>query len=75
MKRTMVYLPDELHKNLKRLAVERESSLASLVREAVQALYMEDLEDLAHAASFLRSYKPGSGEDYEAYRVNRRRKR
>ncbi len=39
MKRTVVYLPDELHNNLKRLAVEQESSLASLVREAVGTLY------------------------------------
>lgn len=75
MKRTMIYLPDGLHKNLKRLAVERESSLASLVREAVEVLYQEDLEDLAEAREFLKSYKPGSGQDYEEYRKSRLRRR
>ena len=75
MKRTMVYLPDELHKNLKRLAVEQESSLASLVREAVETLYREDIEDLAYAKEFLKTHKPGSGEDYESYRAARLRKR
>ena len=75
MKRTMVYLSDELHKNLKRLAVERDTSLASLVREAVETLYVEDLEDISHAREFLRSYKPGSGKDYGSYRASRRPRR
>lgn len=75
MKRTMIYLPEDLHKNLKRLAVERETSLASLVREAVETLYQEDIEDLAHAREFLESYKPGSGEDYGTYRESRSKKR
>jgi predicted DNA-binding protein len=75
MKRTMVYLPDELHENLKRLAVEQDSSLASLVREAVEALCREDMEDIAYAKDFLKSYKPGSGQDYEAYKTSRLRKR
>ncbi|OIO08027.1 MAG: hypothetical protein AUJ52_08995 [Elusimicrobia bacterium CG1_02_63_36] len=75
MKRTMIYLPDDLHKNLKRLAVERESSLASLVREAVIMAFEEDMEDLTHARGFLKSYKPGSGEDYESYRAKRPRGR
>ena len=74
MKRTMVYLPDDLHKNLKRLAVEQESSLASLVREAVETLYREDMEDLAYAREFLVGYKPGSGKDYGAYRAAKLRK-
>ena len=74
MKRTMVYLSDELHKNLKRLAVEQESSLASLVREAVETLYREDFEDLTHAKRFLKSYRPGSGGDYKSYRASRLRK-
>jgi len=74
MKRTMVYLPDELHKNLRRLAVERESSLAALVREALESLYQEDIEDLAYSRKFLSRYKVGGGMDYEAYRALRLRK-
>jgi len=75
MKRTMIYLPDDLHKNLKRLAVERESSLASLVREAVETVFEEDIEDIAHARDFLKRSKPGGGEDYESYRAKRIRGR
>ena len=46
MTRTMVYLPDEVHRNLKHLAIEQGTSLAELIREAVTVLYQEDLEDL-----------------------------
>ena len=46
MTRTMVYLEDNTHRKLKHLAVERHTSLAALIREAVTSLYREDLEDL-----------------------------
>ena len=46
MTRTMVYLPEGLHRGLKHLAVERATSLTALIREAVEVLYREDLDDL-----------------------------
>ena len=46
MIRTMVYLPEGLHKAIKHLAVERGTSIAKLVTEALEVLYKEDVEDL-----------------------------
>jgi len=37
MKRTQVYLPDELHEELRRISYEQRKSMAQLVREAVSA--------------------------------------
>lgn len=46
MIRTTIFLPKELHASLKHLAIERECSMANLLREAVERLYEEDLADL-----------------------------
>jgi hypothetical protein len=46
MKRTMIYLPDEIHQGLRRLAFEANTSIAELIRKAVQAVYGEDIEDI-----------------------------
>ena len=56
MTRTMVYLPDELHRSLKHLAVERGTSMAKLVQEAVETLYQEDIEDLQMGRKRLSEY-------------------
>jgi len=37
MKRTQVYLPDELHEKLRRISFEQRKSMAQVVREAVSA--------------------------------------
>jgi metal-responsive CopG/Arc/MetJ family transcriptional regulator len=37
MKRTQVYLPNELHEKLRRISYEQHKSMAQLVREAVSA--------------------------------------
>jgi len=73
MTRTMVYLEDQLHQNLKHLAVERHTSLAALIREAVASLYHEDLEDLRvgrkRRAEYLKH--PERVISYERYRTER----
>ena len=73
MTRTMVYLEDKLHRNLKHLAVERRTSLAALIREAVASLYCEDLEDLRigrqRRAEYLKH--PERVIPYERYRAER----
>ena len=73
MTRTMVYLPDELHRGLKHLAVERSTSLAKLVQEAVETLYQEDLEDLQVGRKRLEEYlaRPHQSKAYETYRTKR----
>ena len=73
MTRTMVYLENELHRCLKHLAVERQTSLAALIREAVTSLYREDLEDLRigrqRRAEYLRH--PERVISYDRYRAER----
>lgn len=49
MIRTTIYLPDELHNNLKHLAIEFRRPMADLVREAVEAAYEQNLKDLQAA--------------------------
>ena len=49
MIRTTIFLPQDLHSNLKHLAIERHCSMADLMREAVERLYKEDLADLRAA--------------------------
>lgn len=67
MHRTMILLPEETHKNLKRLAVEREVSLAEIIREALENQYREDLEDMAEARRQLAHHKPGTWGSYREF--------
>ena len=76
MIRTMVYLPEALHKAVKHLAVERGTSLAKLVTEALEALYREDIEDLGMGRERFQAYlkSPEKAVAYSDYR-NKRSKR
>jgi Arc/MetJ-type ribon-helix-helix transcriptional regulator len=56
MKKTMVYLPDETHEGLRQLAFEHRTSMAELIRRAVQAAYGEVLEDIRDAEAELAGY-------------------
>lgn len=73
MTRTMVYLPNEVHRSLKHLAIERGTSLAELIREAVAALYREDLEDLQEGRRRLKEslISPEKMTSYTEYRSRR----
>lgn len=73
MKRTMVYLPDDLSKKLKHLAVERETSMAELIREAAAALV--ERADMSAVREALAEYRadPASAVPLEQY--HRRRKK
>jgi len=42
----MVYLPEETHEGLRKLAFEHRLSIAELIRRAVDAAYGEDIEDI-----------------------------
>ena len=77
MTRTMVYLEDQLHRRLKHLAVERRMSLAALIREAVDSLYREDIEDLRIGRQRLAEYlrHPERGTPLSDYRPPKRRSR
>ena len=46
MKRTTIFLPDDVHKGLKYIALDHNVSMAELLRKAVESIYKEDLEDI-----------------------------
>ena len=73
MIRTMVYLPEGLHKAIKHLAVERGTSIAKLVTEALEVLYKEDIEDLNVGRERLEHYLAHSDKTvpYVFYRAKR----
>jgi predicted DNA-binding protein len=57
MKRTMIYLPDETHQGLRKLAFEANTSIAELIRKAVEAIYGEDIEDIRVMEEEIAHYK------------------
>ena len=75
MKKTMIYLPDELHKNLKRLAVERDTTMASLIRDAAVVLLEEGQEDIEEARRALEEFRknPASAVPLASYHRLRNR--
>ena len=76
MIRTMVYLPDSLHRAVKHLAVERRTSIAKLVTEALEVLYQEDIEDLKVGRNRLQGYsiQPSKVISYSVYRTKKHKK-
>jgi Arc/MetJ-type ribon-helix-helix transcriptional regulator len=56
MKKMMVYLPDEVHEGLRQLAFEHRTSIAELIRRAVDAAYGEILEDIRDMEAEIASY-------------------
>jgi hypothetical protein len=56
MKKMMVYLPDEVHEGLRRLAFEHRTSIAELIRRAVDAAYSEILEDIRDMEAEIADY-------------------
>ena len=63
MKRTMIYLSDETHQGLRKIAFENNTSIAELIRRAVDRAYGEDIEDIRDAEKELAKYlaNPASG--------------
>jgi len=57
MNRTTIFLTDELHSNLKHLAIEKRCSMAELVRKAVEKVYKQDLKDLKMAQKAWKAHR------------------
>jgi len=57
MKRTMIYLPEQTHEGLRKLAFEANTSIAELIRQAVEAVYSEDIEDIQDMEEELAKYQ------------------
>lgn len=69
MKKTMVYVDEEVHRGLKKLAFENDTSIAELIRRAVGIVYGEDIEDIRDMENELARYQtqPGSAVGLEEY--------
>ena len=69
MKKTMVYVTEETHRGLKKLAFEKDTSLAELIRRAIDIVYGEDIEDINDMEDELARYQsqPGSAVELEEY--------
>ncbi len=61
MKKTMIYLPEETHEGLKRLAFEASTSVAELIRRAIGVVYGEDIEDIRDLEEELAKYRADRG--------------
>ena len=74
MKKTMIYLPEELHEGLRQLAFERRTSMAELIRRAVQAAYSETIEDIRDMEAEIASYlaDPSSSVSLDEFIAQRR---
>jgi predicted transcriptional regulator len=46
MKKLLVYLPPELHGDLKEIAHRRKTAMAELVRQAIEQTYQDELDGL-----------------------------
>jgi predicted DNA-binding protein len=74
MKRTMIYLPDETHQGLRKLAFEAETSIAELIRRAVDAVYGEDIEDIRDMEEEIAHYKAHPESAISLEELRRRKK-
>ncbi len=69
MKRTMIYLPEQTHQGLRKLAFEANTSIAELIRQAIDMVYGEDIEDVQGMEEELAKYRahPESAIDLAKY--------
>ena len=69
MKRTMIYLPEQTHQGLRKLAFEANTSIAELIRQAIKIVYGEDVADVQDMEEELAKYSanPESAIDLERY--------
>ena len=69
MKRTMIYLPEQTHQGLRKLAFEANTSIAELIRQAIDIVYGEDVADIQDMEEELAKYRasPDSAVDLERY--------
>jgi len=74
MKRTMIYLPEQTHQWLRKLAFEANTSIAELIRQAIDMVYGEDIEDIQDMEEELAKYRahPESAIDLERYLRHRK---
>ncbi len=69
MKRTMIYIPEQTHQGLRKLAFEANTSIAELIRRAIDMAYGEDIEDIQDMEEELAKYRahPESAIELDKY--------
>ena len=69
MKKSMVYLSEETYEGLRKLAFEAKTSVAELIRRAVDIVYGEDMEDIRDMEQEIARYQaqPGTALELEEY--------
>lgn len=73
MKRTTIFLDENVHKGLKHLAIEKDVSMADLLREAIENVYKKDLEDILMAREARKEYLRNPKRAIEASRYFHRK--
>jgi predicted DNA-binding protein len=74
MKKMMIYLSADMHEGLRKLAFESSTSIAELVRKAIEIVYGDDIEDIKDMEAELSSYQAQAGSAVELEEYLRRRK-
>jgi len=74
MKRTMIYLPDETHRGLKKLAFEAGSSIGELIRKAVDVVSVEKNEDIRDMEAEIAKYRANPESAISLKELRRRKK-
>ncbi len=74
MKRTMIYLPDDTHQGLRKIAFEHNTSIAELIRRAVDRAYGEDIEDIRDMEEEMEKYlaDPSSATSWDELRPKKK---
>ncbi len=57
MKRTMIYLPEQTHQGLRKMAFEANTSMADLIRKAVDVVYGDDIGDIRMMGEEIANYQ------------------
>jgi hypothetical protein len=70
----MIYLPEQTHEGLRKLAFEANTSIAELIRQAIDTVYSEDIEDIQDMEEELTKYRahPESATELEKYLQQRK---
>jgi predicted DNA-binding protein len=72
MKKLTAYLDDELHEDLKTLALRKRTTMAALVRYALHATFEDDLDIIAGERALEEAARdPSSTMTLEEYRARR----
>lgn len=74
MKKLMVYLDDDMHEDLRILAFHRRTTMAALIRYALDKAFEEELDAIAGERALEEAARdPGSTMSWEEYKATRAR--